>query len=416
MTRPKYHLFHLCSGHAIARKLARRHYIRSLNADGFYIGEHLEKIEAIFPRLADTFTVLETWNECHVPFAQKNGVMTCCEYEDPARLRGRTEQFIVLEFHYAQNVRYFEDMLSEIRQILEFSADIQHVGNDVLRQMNIVNDSFMCAHIRRSDFLELNVASDFNSSVLNIYEIATQQKVKYSMNSEGVDLYLASKVCGAMLITAPTSTFGPHGEPISARNPMHGDRMRFDSNQFKTFSLYQKPQWRICFVEPALYFIKNTGGATDNPRFRMTTLLLACLATFVSATVLNNEESRNKRSTSDETFVEKLKEGNDLLKNVPNANDTMELLLKLHDMEKEIIDQSPSEKPGAEVLKAMEDYAKMVQNNKDNSIPKINADNKVGNALFQGDMLLTKEQAEEILEDVEENEAKHKLEKAHSSG
>uniref|UniRef100_A0A0K0DJP4 Retrovirus-related Pol polyprotein from transposon TNT 1-94 n=1 Tax=Angiostrongylus cantonensis TaxID=6313 RepID=A0A0K0DJP4_ANGCA len=77
----------------------------------------------------------------------------------------------------------------------------------------------MCAHIRRSDFVEMNVASDFNASVRDIHEIASDQvnknlvfmvfqKVKYSMNSEGVDLYLASKVCSAMLITAPTSTFG----------------------------------------------------------------------------------------------------------------------------------------------------------------------------------------------------------------
>ncbi|XGW20520.1 hypothetical protein V3C99_003928 [Haemonchus contortus] len=30
----------------------------------------------------------------------------------------------------------------------------------------------------------------------------------FSTNTEGIDFYVASRACGAMLITAPTSTFG----------------------------------------------------------------------------------------------------------------------------------------------------------------------------------------------------------------
>ncbi|KIH56075.1 hypothetical protein ANCDUO_13748 [Ancylostoma duodenale] len=33
-------------------------------------------------------------------------------------------------------------------------------------------------------------------------------RARFSFNSEGVDFFIASKACGAMLITAPTSTFG----------------------------------------------------------------------------------------------------------------------------------------------------------------------------------------------------------------
>ncbi|KAK6037604.1 hypothetical protein COOONC_24891 [Cooperia oncophora] len=78
-------LFHICSGHAIARKLGRRQYIRTLVSQNFYIGNHLAKIEQIFPRFVETFTVMNVWNEHRIPFAQRNGQMSCCEYEDPSR-------------------------------------------------------------------------------------------------------------------------------------------------------------------------------------------------------------------------------------------------------------------------------------------------------------------------------------------
>ncbi|VDM53792.1 unnamed protein product [Angiostrongylus costaricensis] len=216
-------LFHLCSGHAIARKLRRRHYVRTLYTQGAYIGGYMAKIEAVFPRLANSFTILEAKNEHRIPFAYKNGVKSCCEYEDPYRVIGRTEQFLVLDTQLGQNSQYFEDMLPELHQLLEFSSD----------------RSVMCAHIRRKDFRDLNVASDFNRSIHDIHEIASQQglsnvllfgedlglmkplgelligldksgkrEVQYSFNSEEIDFYLASRACGAFLITAPTSAFG----------------------------------------------------------------------------------------------------------------------------------------------------------------------------------------------------------------
>ncbi|KAK6026413.1 hypothetical protein OSTOST_07642, partial [Ostertagia ostertagi] len=90
-------------------------------------------------------------------------------------------------------------MLPEIRQLLEFSENVQHDGDKVLQRWKLANATAMCAHIRRSDFVELAVATDLHKSVRDIESIAFQQ---------GVDLYVASRACGAMLITAPTSTFG----------------------------------------------------------------------------------------------------------------------------------------------------------------------------------------------------------------
>ncbi|VDM62644.1 unnamed protein product [Angiostrongylus costaricensis] len=51
----------------------------------------------------------------------------------------------------------------------------------------------------------------------------------------------------------------------------------------------------------------------------------------------------------------------------------------------------------------MEDYAKIKKSDMGVSIAGVNRDSKVGNALFQGDMILTKKQADEILEDIKES-------------
>ncbi|KAK5969807.1 hypothetical protein GCK32_020038, partial [Trichostrongylus colubriformis] len=105
----------------------------------------------------------------------RNGRVSCCEYEDPSRLKNRTEQFLVLEFRYAQNVRYFEDILPEIRQLLEFSDDVQQEGDKVLQQWTLTNATAMCAHIRRTDFVKLAVATDFQKAVHDMESIAHQQ-------------------------------------------------------------------------------------------------------------------------------------------------------------------------------------------------------------------------------------------------
>ncbi|KHJ84112.1 hypothetical protein OESDEN_16178, partial [Oesophagostomum dentatum] len=143
----EFQLFHICSGYGIAKKLGRRQYIRTLIINEFRIAKHIEKAEEIFPRLKNAFITMaslkyEVGNEYRVPFAQKNGKMACCEYEDPSRLENRTEQFLVLEIHYAQNVRYFQHILPEIRYLLEFSDKVKREGNKVVKHWKM----WVCFH------------------------------------------------------------------------------------------------------------------------------------------------------------------------------------------------------------------------------------------------------------------------------
>ncbi|VDM55713.1 unnamed protein product [Angiostrongylus costaricensis] len=76
-------------------------------------------------------------------------------------------------------------------------------------------------------------------------------------------------------------------------------------------------------------------------------------------------------------------------------------------MEKEIKDElTVSTKPNGDVLKAMKDYAEIKQTNIEpvgDTIARVNRESRVDMALFQGDIILTKEQADEIIEDIKEN-------------
>uniref|UniRef100_A0A0K0D8T1 Metalloendopeptidase n=1 Tax=Angiostrongylus cantonensis TaxID=6313 RepID=A0A0K0D8T1_ANGCA len=86
----------------------------------------------------------------------------------------------------------------------------------------------------------------------------------------------------------------------------------------------------------------------------------------------------------------------------------MRLLKKLHDMEDEMKDgHTLFPKHNADSLNAVKNY---MQNRSDyfetmgDTIEQINRNNNVATALFQGDVILTKEQAKEILEDINESE------------
>ncbi|KAJ1370003.1 Astacin (Peptidase M12A) [Parelaphostrongylus tenuis] len=104
-----------------------------------------------------------------------------------------------------------------------------------------------------------------------------------------------------------------------------------------------------------------------------------------------------------------------LLKGESNAGDTKWLLQQLHQVEAEIEEElalSPERK--AELQEDMKNY---VADEEDHSqsmsetIEEINADTKIDGALFQGDMLLTREQAEEILQGVNEKKSNAKSER-----
>ncbi|VDM59883.1 unnamed protein product [Angiostrongylus costaricensis] len=120
--------------------------------------------------------------------------------------------------------------------------------------------------------------------------------------------------------------------------------------------------------------------------------------------MLYSEELTNERSSSEESFVEKLQEAYQLLKDEPNAYDTMELPRKVHSMKDEINDKYiASEQPKVCRKRACAGF----------SAAEINMDSKVGFALFQEDMMLTGQQTEEIWEDIIDSEGSRKKRQAY---
>uniref|UniRef100_A0A0K0DKJ5 Astacin domain-containing protein n=1 Tax=Angiostrongylus cantonensis TaxID=6313 RepID=A0A0K0DKJ5_ANGCA len=108
----------------------------------------------------------------------------------------------------------------------------------------------------------------------------------------------------------------------------------------------------------------------------MNVVLLFFLAFRIRAELFDSLELTNEAPTSDENFQKELEEGYQLLKD--------------------------------NYVKIENDHVPQFGG----TIEEINTESKVGRALFQGDILLTRKQAEEILEDVRENEGKRKKRQA----
>ncbi|KAE9416012.1 hypothetical protein Angca_010256, partial [Angiostrongylus cantonensis] len=145
----------------------------------------------------------------------------------------------------------------------------------------------------------------------------------------------------------------------------------------------------------------------------MRVLLFAYFVAIAGATLLDSEESSDEQSTSEHSFDEKLQEAYQLLKGDPNAYDTMELRRKVHSMKDKIIDKyMASEQPSDEVMKAEEKYAESVRGQTGVSAAETNMNNELGFSLFQGDIMLTKQQANEILEDIVDSDGDRKKRQA----
>uniref|UniRef100_A0A0K0DHB2 Metalloendopeptidase n=1 Tax=Angiostrongylus cantonensis TaxID=6313 RepID=A0A0K0DHB2_ANGCA len=135
--------------------------------------------------------------------------------------------------------------------------------------------------------------------------------------------------------------------------------------------------------------------------------ILALLTTLAGATVLSSTDSRTKRSIPDGEFEARLQTANSLLRSERDADNTMELIRKLHSMEDEIreeLEMTPEEK--ADLEKKMKNYGHIRRDHvrkMGDSIAEINRNSGVDLALFQGDMILTEQQAADVLADIEEN-------------
>uniref|UniRef100_A0A0K0DFA4 Metalloendopeptidase n=1 Tax=Angiostrongylus cantonensis TaxID=6313 RepID=A0A0K0DFA4_ANGCA len=149
----------------------------------------------------------------------------------------------------------------------------------------------------------------------------------------------------------------------------------------------------------------------------MRVILLSLLVSTVTAGIIDGSEKGFGRFTNEKTFEEIPNEGYNLLRNQRNAVDTMRLLEQLHDMEGEINGElSLSDERNAELLNEMKDYVEIKKDHiepKGDTIEEVNHKCNVDTALFQGDMLLTKEQAEEVIDDIKWNEGNRKKRQAY---
>ncbi|KAJ1353245.1 Astacin (Peptidase M12A) [Parelaphostrongylus tenuis] len=128
------------------------------------------------------------------------------------------------------------------------------------------------------------------------------------------------------------------------------------------------------------------------------TLLVTCAASLYSS------QSTSKQSVNEGSFEEEINAGYDLLKDIPNEEGTVRFLKQLHNMEKELknrLVQSAHVLP-SEIMSYIGEKGSNIDP-LDYTIEDVNHNNKVESALFQGDIILTKEQTEELMEDIKQD-------------
>ncbi|CAJ0605658.1 unnamed protein product [Cylicocyclus nassatus] len=226
-------LFHLFSGYGIARTINRIHYL-PFERDRAYVEKYLTYLERVFPLLNRTYVLAKNGTKQRVvKFARRFDA-----YADPSSLKNFTDQFLLLDFVGAQNVRYFEEYAIDVRAILQFSEEIKSNGSIITHSLQSHSDS-MCVHVRTTDFIKHKWHTDVNKTVTAVNALAKKknmshfllfgddQQVMINMSQviirdggwkndavivsnyqEVMDLYLSSQMCQSFLISAPVSTFG----------------------------------------------------------------------------------------------------------------------------------------------------------------------------------------------------------------
>ncbi|RCN43414.1 hypothetical protein ANCCAN_10605 [Ancylostoma caninum] len=230
-------LFHLITGYGIARTLKRTHYLPYEDGMIQHVEKYLKSFKKVFPRLEQTYVIAQnrTDDEVIVPFA----FGSCCVYDEPLRLINLTDKYLLLNFGYGQNPSYFEKYLPDVRNILQFSEEMQRNGSEVIDPLMMDYSNSLCIHIRRTDFIERNISTDMMTAVRAANSIARKKNISrfvifgddkdfmrdmsqeiveeghwkanaalVSEFDEYTDLYAASRMCKAFLITAVTSSFG----------------------------------------------------------------------------------------------------------------------------------------------------------------------------------------------------------------
>ncbi|ETN87040.1 hypothetical protein NECAME_01197, partial [Necator americanus] len=170
-------LFHLITGYGIARTLKRTHYLPFKKGVRDHVIKYLQQFSLIFPRLEQTYVLAEDGiNQTQVSFAG-----SCCAYDNPLRLSNNTDTYLLLNFIYGQNPRYFEDYLPDIREILQFSVEMRRNGSEVVNVLKRTHSNLMCIHIRRTDFIKRKISTDLSETVNAANNIAKQMNISQFM-------------------------------------------------------------------------------------------------------------------------------------------------------------------------------------------------------------------------------------------
>ncbi|EYC14631.1 hypothetical protein Y032_0040g315 [Ancylostoma ceylanicum] len=252
-------LFRLASGYGVARKLGRRFYFEVHRKKMF---DMLDRITDAFPATAENIVIridpkLNAKNLTFrnsrllveyisndtaavvLPFADNKGKATCWKYEDPSRYSGHPAKYLLLNTYCAQNARFFEDYLPEIREMLRFSETLTKKTQEKLRSGKICFAKTTCLHTRQTDFLAHKRTTNLNETIdaalrisqrhgsehymifgddqkfmnglarrLEIADGLTKKTVYVSSYNEFEDMHVSSQLCTSFLITNAMSTFG----------------------------------------------------------------------------------------------------------------------------------------------------------------------------------------------------------------
>ncbi|WKX89954.1 hypothetical protein Q1695_009079 [Nippostrongylus brasiliensis] len=230
-------MYRLLSGYGIAKRLHRKLCILvDYNLYTEQVLSYYTELAAVFPNLhIDPIDVVHT----KVPLAMpEEAALAPWKYEDPIKYIKHPSQILVMKTRFAQNVRYFEDYLPEIRQMLTFSPDLCSRGENAIHRMKMRTMDAMCVHTRVNDFEAFgwlaSIESVFTAShllaekhnlsrylifgdsehfmqrlagMLNDHH-AGEDRAMVSRNGVFEDMYLASRLCKAFLISSSLSTFG----------------------------------------------------------------------------------------------------------------------------------------------------------------------------------------------------------------
>ncbi|WKX99219.1 hypothetical protein Q1695_014249 [Nippostrongylus brasiliensis] len=169
-----------------------------------------------------------------VPLARgAHGAYAHYKYEDPVKYAAHPARYLVMNNKKAQNVRYFQQYENEIRELLEFSSEVRKKGDAVINTLEKEFSNSMCIHYAGPSAKtwsdeELATALRYLAEQLDLcrYLVFGNDKgimaqlnqnasdafsegkvVSISTGDEFVDLYLASRLCKAFLVTS-SSTMG----------------------------------------------------------------------------------------------------------------------------------------------------------------------------------------------------------------